>query len=124
MLPVGFPLWVWTDEPKTLTASTTQQGITITMRATAAGPTRVTFGDGTIITCTTMTPRPQVINPPPPSPDCGHTYTVKGDYTITATTSWNIQWEALGFAGTITAERTGSGPLRVGELTAVLVPER
>lgn len=121
MIPVGFPVWIWTTEPKTLNATTTQQGIAITMTATQ-GPTTITFGDGTSIVCTTMTPRAPVITPPPPSPDCGHTYRDKGDYVIRATTTWNVTWQALGLTGTIPITRTGNAPLRVGELTAVLVP--
>lgn len=121
MIPVGFPVWIWTTEPKTLNATTTQQGIAITMTATQ-GPTTITFGDGTSIVCTTMTPRATVITPPPPSPDCGHTYRDKGDYVIRATTTWNVNWQALGLTGTIPITRTGNAPLRVGELTAVLVP--
>ncbi|MGD8214423.1 hypothetical protein [Aestuariimicrobium sp. Y1814] len=120
MIPIGFPIWIWTTEPKALHATTTQQGITITMTATQ-GPTTITLGDGTTITCTTMTPRAPVITPPPPSPDCGHTYTDKAHYTITATTTWTIQWDALGFTGTIPITRTGTAPLHVGELSSVLV---
>ena len=120
MIPIGFPLWIWTTEPKTMHATTTQQGIAITMSATQ-GPTTITFGDGTTIVCQTMTPRAPVITPPPPSPDCGHTYRDKGDYVIGATTTWNVNWQALGLTGTIPITRTGSAPLRVGELTAVLV---
>ncbi|MGA4670372.1 hypothetical protein ACPCG0_11360 [Propionibacteriaceae bacterium Y1923] len=122
MIPVGFPLWVWTEHPRQLGASTTEQGITITMTATA-GPTSVNFGDGTTITCHTMTRRPQILNPAAQhSPDCGHVYQDKSHYTITATTPWTVQWHALGQTGTLTLTTTASTTLRVGELTAVLVP--
>ena len=123
MIPVGFPIWVWTTEANTLTATTTAEGITITMTATR-GPTTITFGDGTTLVCRTMTPRPAYLDPPPPSPDCGHTYTATGQHTITATTTWTIQWQALGLTGTVPITRTAGTTLRVGELTAVLVPSR
>ena len=123
MIPVGFPIWVWTTEASTLTATTTAEGITITMTATR-GPTSLTFGDGTTLVCRTMTPRPAYLDPPPPSPDCGHTYTATGQHTITATTTWTIQWQALGMTGTVPITRTSATTLRVGELTAVLVPNR
>ncbi|MGA4507937.1 hypothetical protein ACQB6R_02755 [Propionibacteriaceae bacterium G1746] len=123
MIPVGFPIWIWTTHPTTLTHTTTQQGITITMTATA-GPTIVSFGDGTAITCTTTTPRPPVLDPPTPSPTCGHTYQTKGNYQISATTTWSITWQALGETGTVTIPRTAATPLRVGELVAVIVPDR
>ena len=123
MIPVGFPIWVWTTEANTLTATTTAEGITITMTATR-GPTTITFGDGTTLVCRTMTPRPAYLDPPPPSPDCGHTYTATGQHTITATTAWTIQWQALGMTGTVPITRTSATTLRVGELTAVLVPNR
>ena len=123
MIPVGFPIWVWTTEANTLTAATTAEGITITMTATR-GSTTITFGDGTALVCRTMTPRPAYLDPPPPSPDCGHTYTATGQHMITATTAWTIQWQALGLTGTVTITRTAGTTLRVGELTAVLVPSR
>ncbi|MGA4507035.1 hypothetical protein ACQB6R_04875 [Propionibacteriaceae bacterium G1746] len=122
MIPVGFPIWVWTEHPRTLNAATTQEGITITMTATA-GPTTVSFGDGTTITCQTMTRRPPVLDPAEqPSPDCGHVYSNKATYSITATTTWTVTWQALDESGTLTLTNTAATSLRVGELSAVLVP--
>lgn len=120
MLAVGFPVWITGNQVTEQNASTTQQGITIQMRA-SAGPTVVDFGDGTTRTCVTMSPRPPSAPAQAESPDCGHTYQRKGTYTITATTTWTITWSALGQSGTVTMARSNSTTLRVGELTAVLV---
>ena len=124
MIPVGFPIWVWTEALTSVNASTSRAGITISMTATAA-TTTVSFGDRTTITCTSMSRRPPVLDPPDtPSPDCGHVYQNTGLRTITATASWTVTWAAMGHTGTLALTSSASTTLRVGELTAVLVPDR
>lgn len=59
------------------------------------------------------------------SPNCGHVYEVPslpdGDYTITATAHWNVEWSALGFSGTLTGQSVATRDVPVGELQAVLI---
>lgn len=121
MVAVGNPLWLWTTTSSSQSASTTQQGITIQMEA-RRGPVLVTWGDGTSMTCTTMSQPPQIpMSSPTASPDCGHTYTSKGDRTITVSTTWTVTWAALGQSGTVTVPRSSSRQVDVGELNALIV---
>jgi len=56
------------------------------------------------------------------SPTCGHTYTQpspEGGYTITATSSWTIEWDGGGENGMFTTDFTASTGYKVGELQAL-----
>lgn len=124
MAVVGYPLWLWIDTPDAQTTTVTQQGITITLNASRASTT-FTMGDGTMETCETTTPWTEGVQPGTPSPTCGHTYLTpslpKGNYTITATAHWSVDWTALGQAGTVPLDVTGAADLPVGELQSVIV---
>ncbi|GAA1373624.1 hypothetical protein GCM10009638_07770 [Luteococcus sanguinis] len=120
MLAVGLPVWFSSDEPASVDASTTQQGIAITLVATKQSTT-LDLGDGSTIVCTSMTVRPISAPAMQKSPDCGHTYVTHGDYTITATTVWNLDWAALGQSGSFRMQMSGSSDLKVGELTSKVV---
>ncbi len=120
MLAVGYPIWLWTTPPGGLGHTVTQNGITLSLYATATSTT-YSMGDGTTFTCWASTPYTSAVTPGSKSPDCGHTYFTKGNYTIQATTGWNIIWSALGYSGTLTTTTTASTPLEIGELKAVVV---
>lgn len=120
MLAVGLPVWFSSDEPASVDASTTQQGIAITLVATKQSTT-LDLGDGSTIVCASMTVRPISAPAMQKSPDCGHTYVTHGDYTITATTVWNLDWAALGQSGSFRMQMSGSSDLKVGELTSKVV---
>jgi hypothetical protein len=137
---IGAPLWLWVDSHDpyqwgTHPLTTSLGGVTATATITAHHTTFDT-GDGTPpITCTTPgTPRPW--NPDDPlsrhSPSgCEHTYTTTSElgnpasgYTITATTTWVIDWSATnGQSGSFTTTLTNtSPPIHIGELRVVRVP--
>lgn len=120
MAAVGQPLWFHTADPDSTGTAVDSNGIAIQITGTRAATT-LDFGDGTTLRCTSMTPRPSSAAPMAKSPDCGHTYTRHGTYTITATTTWDVSWQALGFTGTNTQTRTSSTTLDVGQLAAVVV---
>lgn len=111
---VGLPLWVWSADPGPVTSTVTEQGINIAMQA-SRGSVRFDWGDATSSICNQMRPRPANMDPLTPSPDCGHTYQRRGDYTITATADWVVSWQALGQAGTL--------PLTSGATTSIPVRE-
>ncbi len=121
---VGYPLWLWTDGPRTLSTSASDFGITFDL---SARHDRTTFvmGDGITVTCATTTAYPATITPGTPSPTCGYTYQrasrPSGDYQVTATTHWTISWAAAGYTGTLPMTLTGTRALPVGELQAVVV---
>ena len=123
IIPIGYPIWLWTDNTTThLTNTTTQNGLTITITATR-GTTTFNLGDGTQTTCTNPTPRPTHLpNPMQPSPNCGHTYQQPGHYTIQATTTWHINWQTNHETGTLTINRTTqtTTPLTIDELRTTI----
>ena len=49
------------------------------------------------------------------SPDCGHTYTRQGTYTVRATSYWVVSWAGIGQSGTIPIDFTESTVITVGE---------
>ena len=119
-LAVGLPIWAWASDQGPVATAVTEQGIDIQMTATR-GSVRFDWGDGTSTVCTVMRPRPEAMNPLTPSPDCGHTYLLRDDYTITATAGWAVSWQALGQSGTLplTSSSTVSVPIR--EFLSVVV---
>jgi len=120
MLAVGYPIWLWTNQPTTLTTTAHHDGLTCTLQATWQSTT-FTTGDNTTTTCTTTTTYPQHPSKPgTPSPTCGHTYQTPSPknhpYTITAQTNWNINWNTNNQHGTLTTTYTGQHQLTIGEL--------
>lgn len=119
MLAVGLPVWIWTNTPAQIDASTTQQGIPITLTAHLVR-TEISLGDGTTLRCKTATPRPADADPMAESPDCGHTWLTAGTYDVAATNIWAVEWAALGQAGLVTMERSASRTVEVGQLASVV----
>lgn len=119
MLAVGLPVWFWTDGPGQIDNSVTQQGITVQLVATP-GPTVISTGDGTTVTCTTSEARPDSADPMDESPSCGHTWTTAGTHEVTATTTWNVAWSVLGQSGVVQMPREATRSVEVGELVSVV----
>jgi hypothetical protein len=124
MLAVGFPIWLWTDNPKSVTSTTTHDGLTFTLKATWTSTT-FTMGDGHTKTCTNTTTYPAHIDKPgSPSPTCGYTYQTKSPknhpYTVTAATHWRIDWTTNGQTGTFNHTNTGTKTLNIGELASMI----
>lgn len=120
VLAVGLPVWVWSDDPGPLSTSIEQDGLGVSITADR-GAVTIDWGDGTTSVCQTLTPRPVAIDPLTSSPDCGHTYLKKGDYTISATASWNASWQAAGSSGSATLSSASSYTLPIREFVSVVV---
>ena len=124
MLAVGFPIWLWTDRPTTVSTTAHHDGLTFTLTATWTSTT-FTMGDGHSKTCTATTIRPKQLKPATePSPTCGYTYQTKSKighpYTVTADTHWRIDWTTNGYSGTFTHTYTGNRTLEIGELQSLI----
>ena len=123
MIPVGYPVWLWTEGPDDLSATTQAYGYTFTLRAVRTS-TVFTLGDGHSQTCTAVTPYTAAVTPGSASPTCGYTYAEPSrpgpDYAVSATTRWRVTWTAAGESGVITATHTGNSTLAVGELFALV----
>ena len=124
MAAVGYPLWLWTDGPRTVSSRVRAYGVTFTLRADWQSTT-FDMGDGHRVTCTRTLVYPSNTKPGRKSPACGYTYLTsslpKGNYTVTATTNWRISWSALGQTGSVPGGHSGEWSLPVGELNALVV---
>lgn len=124
MAAVGYPLWLWTDGPATVSNTVRAYGVSFTLRA-AWLSTTFAMGDGHQVTCTETRSYPKQVKAGTKSPVCGYTYLKsslpKGSYTVTATTNWRITWRALGRSGVLVGSHTGDRSLPVGELNALIV---
>jgi hypothetical protein len=125
---VGLPVWLWTpSEAETwgpASASASAGGITVTATARAS---KITWdmGDGTTVTCTTPGTPYTAAKGGAASPDCGHVYRTSskgrpgGAFTVTATTTWTVNWAGGGQTGTVTVTRQSAATVGVGELVVV-----
>jgi len=124
MIPVGYPLWLWTSSDQvSVSKSVTQSGLSVAVTATRQ---KVVFamGDGHTVSCTSFTVRPaHLADPTAGSPTCGYTYQTTGEFTISATSTWLVTWQASGQSGsfTVTDSATSASALPVGELSSVIV---
>ena len=122
---VGFHTWFHAPDPGVLHTSATADGLTIDITATP-GILTVDTGDGRRQACRRTVPyrNPDGVNAP--SPYCGHAWEHTGEYTVTATRTWNVSWTAAGRSGTDTVTRpAGTRAVTVIELVSVLTePDR
>lgn len=126
---VGLPVWMWTQvTPRTwgpLSVTASVPGLSVTATATAQ---RITWsmGDGHTVVCEGPgTPYEDRFGGRS-SPDCGHTYTrtsarePDAAYTVTATTTWRVDWAGGGQRGELTVDRSSTVRLRIGELQVLV----
>lgn len=121
---VGWNVWLWAKDPKEntygpITRSASDRGYSVT------GTGRVShiewdMGNGDTVTCDAGTAWTDAVRNEA-SPDCGYVYTHEGDYTITATSYWVVEWEGLGQRGTIEVDVARSATVRIAEAQVVVV---
>jgi hypothetical protein len=123
MIPVGYPLWLWTDGRTSLTSSASASGLSVSLTA-APGPTTFTMGDGHQRICTVQLPRQRSTSATPPTGPCSYVYQLASPqghpYTVTATTTWTVAWSAAGYSGTFDMTRNASATITIGELQAII----
>ncbi|WP_229398877.1 hypothetical protein [Micromonospora okii] len=124
---VGLPVWMWASRGANyfgpLTASASDRGLTVSLRATVD---RIVWdmGNGEKVTCDGPgTPyRAGGTHAGKPSPDCGYDggYPRTGTYRVSATTFWNVHWEGGDSSGDIAQTRTsGTAAIEIDELQVV-----
>ena len=121
---VGLPTWMWVANPGrhtwgpiTRTASSAGYSVTATAKVQ-----RVVWamGDGNTVTCTRRgTPYTDSFGKSS-SPDCGHTYTRQGTYTVRATSYWLVSWAGIGQSGTIPLDFTRTAVITMGEAQVLI----
>lgn len=125
---VGWNAWMWAETPGAetwgpMTAEASLDGYTV--RATASVDRVVwDMGDGGSVTCQQGTPWSSLWTRNEPSPDCGYVYAHDGEYTVTATSYWQVEWAGIGEAGTFDLELSTSAPVRIAEIQVLNVPAR
>jgi hypothetical protein len=121
MIPVGYPLWLWTDGRHHMASAASRSGITVTLDA-SPGTTVFQMGDGNSLSCTAQPVKPAHGEAGRKGP-CSYVYqrTSRGHpYTVTATTTWTVVWTAAGRTGTLTVPRRATAPIMVGELQSIV----
>lgn len=116
---VGLPTWLWVDERSAsswgpTTRSVSAGGSTVTAKGVVD---RVVWamGDGSTVVCRSPgTPYRDAFGRRS-SPDCGHTFTRQGTYTVRATSYWVVRWSGIGQTGQIGLDFTESTVVTVGE---------
>ncbi len=120
---VGWNVWMWVDNPTPaswgpITRSVSESGYTVT----ATGQVDKVIwdmGNGDTVTCQLGKPWQSIWTHNEASPDCGYLYHRDGEYTVSATTHWVVNWSGIGQTGTITVQLTQSGTLRIAEVQVV-----
>ncbi|WP_415092834.1 hypothetical protein [Micropruina sp.] len=122
MLAVGFPIWLWTEGPTTMSTSASASGFTFQMTARWKS-TAFHMGDGNTVTCTSMEKYSSSVKPGTPSPNCGYAYSKpslpKGKYQVRAVADWDVTWSVAGFSGVLPAYNEASASIPIGELVAL-----
>lgn len=123
---VGLPVWLWSDSTAAnqvgpVSASASERGYTVTIQGRVdriewdfgdGGP-GASCGQGQRFNPDTMGPETPVV--------CGRQegYSKQGEYTITATSHWVVDWAGINQTGTIEFPRTVSETVRIGEIQVV-----
>ncbi len=119
-IPVNFPIWLDLGAKRAVSQTAVEDAIRIELSASLAN-TYWQMGDGSAFSCSAMTARPSgVQNPPRPSPTCGYTYTRKGDYQVSAISTWQVNWSVNGRSGVMTVARGGARTLKINELRSLI----
>ena len=128
---VGLPIWMWVSDPTEASYGPYRVTETLgTVSITAEATTKSVLwnmGDGTTVSCATKGTAYQSSFGMIDSPNCGHRYNrvsegqAGGQYTITATSQWEVAWQGGGANGVIplTTEQTSNVDIR--ELQSVNV---
>lgn len=125
---VGLPAWLWvenTDNPRAWGPYTVTEGASGVEVTATARPVHVTWdmGDGTQVVCNSAGTVYEDRFGRQESPTCGHTYMKMSDplYTVTAVTTWSVEWSAAGESGVIETVTRSSQDVQIGEFHALNV---
>jgi hypothetical protein len=127
---VGLPVWMWTAVGETtwgpVSRTASVPGLAVTARAEVKQIVW-SMGDGGSVTCTTAGTPYQPSFEGTKSPDCGWKYERPsppgGRYTITATSTWSIEWWVVvggGETGDASVTRQAQTTVQIDELQVVI----
>jgi hypothetical protein len=129
---VGLPVWMWTDNTDAtwgpVSVSVPGPGITVTAQGQGT-QIEWSMGDGTTVVCEGPGTPYEARFGDQHSPTCGHVYTEPsrsqpdGRYTVTATTTWHVEWwvepRGSGAEDEDFFSRVSSTTVRINELQVV-----
>jgi hypothetical protein len=125
---VGVPVWMWVNQNATTygpnTAAASAGGVTVTATAKVS---KIVWqmGDGVTVTCAGPGTPYKGSDAMAESPTCGHVYSKAsagaqgGEFDVTATSTWTIDWQGGGAAGQLTEIRQSNVLVAIGELQVV-----
>ncbi|GAA4909681.1 hypothetical protein GCM10025789_31150 [Tessaracoccus lubricantis] len=124
---VGLPVWLWADttSPNTtgpISNSASERGYTVNITARLKNITW-DLGDGSAAIECGIGQRFDPASMGPQTPvACGRQagYDQQGEYTITATSNWEVTWNGIGRSGVIPFQTDTSGSVRIGEIQVVV----
>ena len=121
---VNTPVLLWVDQPGAATwgpvsATAAAGGVSVTATARATS-VRWDMGDGSTVICGKGAAYGSAADPS--EAPCSHTYRRAGQWQITATTSWQVDWQAsTGRSGGTAVQTQSSVALDVREARALIV---
>jgi hypothetical protein len=125
---VGVPVWMWVEQTPTSygpqTTSATAGAVTVTATARVSSITW-NMGDGSSVTCNGPGTPYRASEGMAQSPTCGHVYAKtsagaqSNKFTVTATSTWTVDWQGGGEAGEFTETRQSDVQVAVGEVQVV-----
>ncbi|MDX3370270.1 ATP/GTP-binding protein [Streptomyces sp. ME02-6987-2C] len=125
---VGVPMWLWVDQTPTSygpqTTSATAGAVTVTATARVSS-IAWSMGDGSTVTCNGPGTPYKGSSDIAESPTCGHIYKASsakaqsGKFTVTATSTWTVDWQGGGESGQFTEIRESDVQVAIGELQVV-----
>lgn len=120
---VGWNVWLWVEEPSPstwgpMTMSVSEAGYTVTATAEVSHVVW-DMGNGDTVTCDAGTAWDPRLVRNEPSPDCGYVYDHDGEYQVTATSHWEVEWSGIGETGTIDLQLSDTADFRIAEVQVV-----
>jgi hypothetical protein len=126
---VGLPVWLWIEPTATTWGTVTRTAAVPGVSVTATAQARYIvwdMGDGRSVTCANPGTRYDPSYGGASSPTCGYVYSASsrdqpgGRYTVTATTTWQVDWAGGGTAGRQTLTLASTVTIRIDELQVVV----
>jgi hypothetical protein len=118
MILVKYPLWISATGPDTVSKTITQNGITITLKATRTKMS-LDMGNGDQVNCTTTSRQTRPTDWKTESPTCGYTYRhTANTVSIKANITWRIDWTSnTGHTGALqNTTTTTRNPIHIGQI--------
>ena len=125
---VGWNVWLWVRDPSEVTwgpvsRTVSEGGYSVTATAVVS-EVAWDMGDGGVVRCGKGTAWQSFQVRNEKSPSCGYVYEKTGEFTITATSHWVVNWSGVGESGVIEFDVNSQGHVDVVEVNVLNIPNR